>query len=84
MAALRLYTELVRDSLNEYAYDAELAGLRYHLASHKLGVSVTVSGYNDKLHVLLQDVLERMKTLQVKEERLEVVREEVSSRSLSE
>jgi insulysin len=77
LALIRLYTELVRDSLNEYAYDAELAGLRYNIASHKLGVSVSVSGYNDKLHVLLLDVLQRMKRLEVKEERLEVVREEV-------
>ena len=37
-----------------------------------------MSGYNDKLHVLLLDVLERAKKLQVKQERLEVVREEVS------
>lgn len=74
----RLYTELVRDSLNEYAYDAELAGLRYNITSNKLGVSVSVSGYNDKLHVLLLDVLERMKGVQVKQDRLTVVREEVN------
>lgn len=42
-------------------------------------MSVSVSGYNDKLHVLLLDVLERMKGLQVKEDRLVVVREEVSN-----
>lgn len=39
---------------------------------------VHVQGYNDKLHVLLQHVLERIKTIQVKRDRVEVMKEQVS------
>ena len=34
-------------------------------------------GYNDKLHVLAKDVLEKAKFLQVKPERLEVMKDQV-------
>lgn len=63
------------DSLTEYAYAADLAGLAYNFISSSMGVYLFISGYNDKLHVLLKAILERSKTLQVKEDRLEVVRE---------
>jgi insulysin len=73
----RLYTVLVTDALIEYSYDAALAGLSYSIESSSLGFYVTVSGYNDKLHVLLRDVLEKAKSLEVRAERLEVIKEKV-------
>jgi hypothetical protein len=73
----RLYTALVTDALIEYSYDAALAGLSYSIESSSLGFYVTVSGYNDKLHVLLRDVLEKAKSLEVRAERLEVIKEKV-------
>lgn len=65
------------DALIEYSYDAALAGLSYSIESSSLGFYVTVSGYNDKLHVLLRDVLEKAKSLEVRAERLEVMKEKV-------
>lgn len=38
---------------------------------------IHVQGYNDKLHVLLQHVLERVRTIQVKRDRVEVMKEQV-------
>ena len=73
----RLYTTLVTDALIEYSYDAALAGLSYSIETSSLGFYVTVSGYNDKLHVLLRDVLEKAKSLEVRAERLEVMKEKV-------
>ena len=73
----RLYTALVTDALVEYSYDATLAGLSYSIDASLLGFYVTASGYNDKLHVLLRDVLEKAKSLEVRAERLEVMKEEV-------
>ncbi|KAK5116162.1 hypothetical protein LTR62_008488 [Meristemomyces frigidus] len=70
-----LYKELVEDALNEYAYDAELAGLEYSLSPHSQGFDVSISGYNDKMHVLLEKVLVTMRDLEVKPERFEVVKE---------
>ncbi len=75
----RLYTVLVTDALNEYSYDAALAGLSYSIEASSLGFYVSVSGYNDKLHVLLRDVLEKAKSLEVRGERLDVMKEKVSN-----
>jgi insulysin len=72
----------VNDSLTEYAYDADLAGLSYNLSLSSLGVFIVLSGYNDKLHVLLQHILKKVKTLQVEPDRLEVIKEQVRSSTL--
>jgi insulysin len=71
----RLYTDMVRDALEEYSYDAELAGLDYSVASHSMGLEITVSGYNDKLPVLLEKVLITMRDLEVKPDRFEIIKE---------
>jgi len=71
----RLYTDIVRDALEEYSYDAELAGLDYSISSHSMGVEIAVSGYNDKLSVLLEKVLVTMRDLEVKPERFEIIKE---------
>ena len=68
----RLYVDLVKDSLTEFSYDASLAGLQYDLGSTILGLSMTLSGYNDKLHVL-----KKARNLDVREDRLAVIKENV-------
>ena len=75
----RLYAALVTDALNEYSYDADLAGLTYSFEASSLGFYVSVSGYNDKLHVLLRDVLENAKNLEVRADRLEVMIQKVNN-----
>jgi insulysin len=70
-----MYKELIDDSLNEYSYDAEIAGLRYGLSPHTSGLDIQVSGYNDKMSVLLEKVLLGMRDLEVKEDRFEIVKE---------
>jgi insulysin len=74
----RLYATLVADALNEYSYDADLAGLTYLFDTSSLGFFVTITGYNDKLHVLLRDVLVKAKDLEVRADRLEVMIEKVN------
>ena len=71
----QLYRELVEDSLMEYAYDAEIAGLDYAISSHAQGFDVSASGYNDKMAVLLEKVLVTMRDLEVKDERFDIVKE---------
>ena len=73
----RLFTELIRDALEEYSYDAELAGLQYTVTIDSRGLLLDVSGYNDKLHVLLEQVARTMRDLKVKDERFEVVKERI-------
>ncbi|KAM5351566.1 hypothetical protein ACJ41O_004289 [Fusarium nematophilum] len=74
----RLFTDLVRDALEEYSYDAELAGLQYNVSLDSRGLFLDVSGYNDKLPVLLEHVVTTMRDLDIKEDRFEIVRERLT------
>ena len=74
----KIYTELVRDALVEYSYDAELAGLSYHLSASVFGLDVSVSGYNDKMSVLLEKVLLSMRDLVVNPYRFHIIKERLS------
>ena len=57
----QLLTELVKDELNALAYPARLADLDYSIYNHLRGITVKVSGYNDKLPELLHEVLLRLR-----------------------
>lgn len=63
--------------MTEFAYDADLAGLSYNFSAQMLGVSVVLSGYNDKLHVLARDIFERVRNVQLRADRLEVMKDQV-------
>lgn len=69
--------DLIDDALAEMTYDADLAGLSYSVTNQIEGLTVSVSGYNDKIPVLLRIVLEKIRSLQVQPDRLCVVKEEV-------
>jgi len=71
----KLYCELVKDALVEYSYDAEIAGLEYSLSNSSLGLDIDISGYNDKMPVLLEKVLVSMRDLEVKPDRFRIVKE---------
>jgi hypothetical protein len=73
----RMVVNLVCDSLDELTYSASLAGLEYSLDYHSEGLSVCVYGYQDKLPLLLQTVLENIKNIQPRVDRLEVFEEKV-------
>lgn len=73
----RILADLVDDALAEITYAAHLAGLSYGLSNTAKGICVHVSGYNDKLSVLLNMVLEKLKDIQVDSERLKVMMEQV-------
>ncbi|KAI3573336.1 Metalloenzyme, LuxS/M16 peptidase-like protein [Fusarium oxysporum f. sp. albedinis] len=74
----RLFTHLVRDALDEYSYDAELTGLEYNVGIDSRGLFLDVSGYNDKLPVLLEQVVTTIRDLDIKKDRFEVVRERLT------
>lgn len=74
----RFFTDLVRDALEEYSYDAELAGLQYQVSLDSRGLYLDVSGYNDKLSVLLDQVLKTIRDLDIKQDRFDIVKERLS------
>lgn len=57
-AAAVLYTALLNDAVNEFTYPAALAGLNFSLYKHSQGISLRLSGYDDKQLVLLERLLE--------------------------
>ncbi|KAG8217686.1 Metalloenzyme, LuxS/M16 peptidase-like protein [Butyriboletus roseoflavus] len=73
----RLFSDLVNDSLTEYTYDADLAGLAYNLGAHSLGVAISLKGYNDKLPDLARRIVEALRNLQIRQDRLELTKEKL-------
>ncbi|CAI4219521.1 unnamed protein product [Parascedosporium putredinis] len=71
----RLYADLVRDALEEFSYDAELAGLDYNVGLDSRGLCFDLSGYNDKLPVLLEQVLKTVRDLEIKDDRFDIIKE---------
>ncbi|KAG8795268.1 Insulinase (Peptidase M16) [Serendipita sp. 399] len=78
----KVYTRLVMDALIAIGYNANLAGLGYDVSSSLDGVFITVSGYNDKLLVALDMVLQQVQDLQIRDDRFDIEMEKVDSRSL--
>ncbi|KAF9353781.1 Insulinase (Peptidase M16) [Mortierella sp. AD094] len=72
-----LYVKLVQEVLNEDSYSAMLAGLSYSLTSSMDGIILKVEGYNDKALLLLQKVVETMKTLRVDHEQFYRIKDDV-------
>ncbi|GFP92228.1 zinc-metallopeptidase peroxisomal [Phtheirospermum japonicum] len=73
-----IFTRLLMDYLNEYAYDAQVAGLYYGVNNTDFGFQVTVLGYNHKLKILLDTVINQIANFEVKPERFAVIKELVT------
>lgn len=56
-----LLVKTVKEVLNDVSYYADCAGLYYDINVSKGGIELSISGYNDKLQVLLSNVLLEMK-----------------------
>lgn len=56
-ALTALLVKTLNEQLNEFSYPASLAGLGYQLYPHMRGISVRISGYQDKQRVLLDEIL---------------------------
>lgn len=70
-----MLVQLFRDSLTEYAYAAELAGLSYALTNTKYGMMLYLKGYSDKQHVLLNKIMEKLTNFEIDPKRFEILKE---------
>ncbi|KAL4209234.1 Metalloenzyme, LuxS/M16 peptidase-like protein [Rhizopus microsporus] len=75
---LALYIGLLSDSLTEYSYNAELAGLNYYIAQETEGIMLFVGGYSHKLSLLLERVVSKMKDLCIEQCRFKMVKDEIT------
>ncbi|NVK43341.1 MAG: insulinase family protein [Oceanospirillaceae bacterium] len=73
-----LYTRMVNDELNETLYDAGLAGLSANLYPHLRGVSVRLSGFNERQPVLLDALLEAMTAPKLDPARFNLLRRQLA------
>lgn len=69
-----LYTAIVVDQLNEFSYQARLAGLAFQLYDHQRGFTLKISGYTDKQAVLLGELLKALTLPEITPERFDRLR----------
>ncbi|CAJ2671458.1 unnamed protein product [Trifolium pratense] len=73
-----IFTQLLMDYLNDYAYYAQVAGLYYSISHTDAGFQVNLLGYNHKLRILLETIVEEIATFRVKTDRFSVIKEMVT------
>lgn len=70
-----LFMDLLDDELLPFAYNADIAGLNYAVTTSRDGIVVNASGYNDKISILLEDILLKLKSFKLNEARFNVWKE---------
>jgi insulysin len=72
---LDTYSACVTESLNELAYPARLAGLNYGFSGDVEGVDLTISGFDESVPKLFENVLDHMKEFKISEETFEALKD---------
>ncbi|KAL7034103.1 hypothetical protein ACKWTF_007861 [Chironomus riparius] len=71
-----LFVSLFKDSINEFLYAAELAGLRFNISNTTNGISMIISGYSDKQSKLLETILDKLFSFDFDNKRFEIMCEQ--------
>jgi secreted Zn-dependent insulinase-like peptidase len=72
-----LYTRVVSDQLNEFAYPAIEADLGYRIYPHIRGFTVRISGFDDKQQLLVERIVDTLRAPAIDPERFRLIREAV-------
>lgn len=70
-----VYVQMVNDYLKDLQYDASCANLHLSFVKTNGGLDITISGFNDKLNILLTRFLEGLKSFKPDRKRFEVFKE---------
>eukprot|EP01101_Sappina_pedata_P000854 TRINITY_DN11001_c0_g1_i1.p1 TRINITY_DN11001_c0_g1~~TRINITY_DN11001_c0_g1_i1.p1 ORF type:complete len:972 (+),score=420.53 TRINITY_DN11001_c0_g1_i1:59-2917(+) len=65
-------------SLKEYAYKAEISGLKYGFTPERCGIKLRLVGFSEKLPLLLETVIKRIKELEVAEDVFGMIKEKLT------
>lgn len=68
-----LFTGIIKKQLNSYAYPARLAGLNYSVYATERGISISLSGYDQKQAVLLERITVALKAPEITEKRFNIL-----------
>lgn len=74
-AQAQLFVALANDQLNEFAYPAHLAGIELMLEANTRGFDIKMFGYSGRQGLLLNRVMETVRTGKFKEERFSLLKE---------
>ncbi|NMP32996.1 peptidase M16 [Thalassotalea sp. M1531] len=74
IAMTRLFADLFTDKVIEEHYDAELAGIHYHLYAHQGGITLQVSGLSEKQPLLLGKLLSSLTNHSFNEEQFNLLK----------
>ena len=77
IAMTRLFVDLYTDSVIEDNYDAELAGIHYHLYAHQGGITVQLSGISINQEKLLTQLLAKLKNNKYSQQRFELFKQQL-------
>lgn len=70
----QLFSELFDDELNDLSYYASLVGLSFGINQWRNGLHLKLSGYNDKISVLLKDILTKLTTFSPSPEKFGLIK----------
>ncbi|XP_056865434.1 insulin-degrading enzyme-like 2 [Raphanus sativus] len=73
-----IFVWLLVDCLNEYAYYARSAGLNYGLSLSDNGFELYLAGFNHKLRILLEAIMQKIAKFEVKPDRFYVIKETIT------
>lgn len=77
IAMTRLFVDLYSDTVVEENYDAELAGIHYHLYAHQGGMTLQLSGISENQNLLLTKLLSQLKKHQVTQAHFELFKQQL-------
>ncbi|CAF1415312.1 unnamed protein product, partial [Adineta ricciae] len=76
----RIYVELVTDSLSSLTYPARRAGIYYELSASSYGIELNIYGFNHKIGILLEKIIDHLINLKIDQQRFEILRENEKQR----
>ncbi|XP_065653291.1 insulin-degrading enzyme-like isoform X1 [Hydra vulgaris] len=72
---LAMFVEILKDELNELLYSADLAKLNCIITQTRSGIFIYIHGYDNKQHLVLLKIIEKLKELKIKEDRFNAIKE---------
>lgn len=69
-----LFSGIIKKQLISTAYPAHLAGLNYSIYATERGISIALSGYNQKQTILLKQIIAAIKAPEITEQRFNILK----------
>jgi len=76
-AQAQLFAALVADQLNEFSYPARLAGIDHTITANVRGYDLSIFGYSSRQGLLMNKMMEVMRTSKFNAERFALIKEEL-------